>query len=474
VQGKPVKEALVRFFEIADTSIQFATLTNSSGEYELLITGIQTIEEPAQDFQLYQNYPNPFSETTTITYSMRQQTPVTVGIYDILGKMVKTFRQYPTQGSYNRLIWSGQNDHGEKVGSGIYFIRLTSEDGMKIKKMVYLSDRDLVAPFQRNQPLPKQFGWMEEKINHYSEIETHNANIGRIYKAYVQNTINTTPRIVPLVRDNIIIDRDTVVVDFQVHEFIQNRVKLENQLEHSGIMVKIVELDTFVITDSTGLFIFDNLPDGNYTLLARYPYFAPVQQNILIQDGVFQTPVNLQLKQQLQFWIEPAETTIVRQSQTNPHVFLFPGLRQYRVNVSDEPVTVNTFLEPNDFWALVPQDFDWPYVSNPDSLPDYCYGLYGWLGGTDIEGGRETTFQLGDTSFVIVPRLGDFLLKDCVKPGAYLFYSSISDLGHYLEYFDPAYVRYKGNPNQRLCDEMNRSLLKKRELFRPATIYIID
>ena len=116
-------------------------------------------------------------------------------------------------------------------------------------------------------------------------------------------------------------------------------VRLENQLEHSGIMVQIVELDTLVVTDSTGAFNFENLPDGNYTLDARYPYFASGRDSVVVKNGEIEGPVHLELEQQLQFWIEPAETTL-SQSNTYPedrNTFILSGLRQYRVNILMNP-----------------------------------------------------------------------------------------------------------------------------------------
>jgi len=48
------------------------------------------------------------------------------------------------------------------------------------------------------------------------------------------------------------------------------RARLQNEIEHSGIFVRLLELDTTIatMTDSLGYFMFDSLPDGNWTLRA--------------------------------------------------------------------------------------------------------------------------------------------------------------------------------------------------------------
>lgn len=256
----------------------------------------------------------------------------------------------------------------------------------------------------------------------------------------------------------------------KVHE--RSIVTLQNQSEHSGIMVKLVELDTFVITDSSGSFEFPKLRDGNYTLMAKYPYFSTKLLNIIVVDSTVQTRVNIELKQQFQFWIEPAETTISKSNMNNPNFFLVSGLEQYRVNISHSALNVRSELDPLNYCAFYPEGFNWPFIPNPDSLPDFCFINYGWIGSNDAYHDINLSFQADDTSWVPIPQ--DILLKNCFYQGSYKFLSSVTDTYHYPEYFNPAYVRNQSNPNQGLYDQMNRSLFKKLHLFRPATINIID
>lgn len=251
-------------------------------------------------------------------------------------------------------------------------------------------------------------------------------------------------------------------------------VRLENQTDHSGIMIRLVELNKFVITDSLGRFEFDSFAPGTYTLRARYPYFKTEERTVLFEAGKIKTQVNIVLKQQLQFWIEPAETTISRGNLNNPNFFSFSGMRLHIVNISGEPVNVGTYLDPLYPWGIMPQGFDWPFVPNPDNHTEYCYAHYGWLGSTDAIVNFRFWIQPGDTLLVIVPRHLTVIERDCVREGTYLFYSLLNNHGHYPEYFDPSYFMVDTLPHPQPYNQLTKTFLKKRQLFRPVIVNITN
>lgn len=256
-----------------------------------------------------------------------------------------------------------------------------------------------------------------------------------------------------------------------------NYVRLEKQSEHSGIMVSITDFKEFVLTDSLGYFKFDSIPDGNYTLKAKYPYFLPKQITVEFKNNRITTQVKIELKQQMQFWIEPPETTVSISGSTfnNPEVFKFGGLRMYGVNTTDQPVTLGTWVEPRFPWALEPQSFDWPLVP-PDNIEDYCYSGYGSLGGGAFIIDFKFRLQPGDTLWDYTPRAQNWLEKICVKPGKYLLFGAISDLGHYPEYFEIGYFWPDTItvPPYPPINPLLKTITKKKALFRPATINIIN
>jgi hypothetical protein len=103
------------------------------------LAGLTSIADRAHvpgEFNLAQNFPNPFNPTTTITYSVPTG-DVTMEIFDVLGQKVKTLvNKSLAAGTYNE-VWDGTNDAGTLVSSGVYLYKLKSEAGVKVKKMLF-------------------------------------------------------------------------------------------------------------------------------------------------------------------------------------------------------------------------------------------------------------------------------------------------------------------------------------------------
>jgi len=88
-------------------------------------------------FSLGQNYPNPFNPQTQFHYDLPKSGNIHLGIYDVLGKEVYTLiNGYQRAGKHN-VLWTGINNKGLQVQSGIYFYRLTTDSEITTKKMVY-------------------------------------------------------------------------------------------------------------------------------------------------------------------------------------------------------------------------------------------------------------------------------------------------------------------------------------------------
>ncbi len=69
--------------------------------------------------RLRANYPNPFSEQTTIEYDLAEQSEVNIRVYNVLGQQVATLAQGRKQAGTYKIDWSGQS-----LSSGKYFVRL--------------------------------------------------------------------------------------------------------------------------------------------------------------------------------------------------------------------------------------------------------------------------------------------------------------------------------------------------------------
>ncbi len=93
--------------------------------------------------RLLQNYPNPFNPETWIPYQLSDASPVSVSIYDITGKLVKTLSLgMQSAGFYNSrghaAYWDGRNQNGELVASGAYFYELATPSFRQLRRMVII------------------------------------------------------------------------------------------------------------------------------------------------------------------------------------------------------------------------------------------------------------------------------------------------------------------------------------------------
>jgi hypothetical protein len=88
-------------------------------------------------FQLYQNYPNPFNSNTTIIFDLMQPENLSLNIYDITGRLVKTLidDEMWEAGHYS-VQWNGKDEHSKEVSSGVYFYKMEAGNFNKTKTMI--------------------------------------------------------------------------------------------------------------------------------------------------------------------------------------------------------------------------------------------------------------------------------------------------------------------------------------------------
>jgi len=96
------------------------------------------INQLPQAFNLYNNYPNPFNPVTTLRYDIPENSHVTITIYDMLGRQVKTLINQTQDAGYKSLIWDATNDYGKPVSAGIYLYQIQAGEYISTKKMVLL------------------------------------------------------------------------------------------------------------------------------------------------------------------------------------------------------------------------------------------------------------------------------------------------------------------------------------------------
>ncbi|MGE5806855.1 MAG: T9SS type A sorting domain-containing protein, partial [Ignavibacteria bacterium] len=95
-------------------------------------------QELIKEYYLGQNYPNPFNPSTEIIFQIVNPSHVTLKVFDILGREVKTLINEEKGNGRHSIRWNGNNNLNEAVSSGIYFYKLDAGSFTNTKKMMLL------------------------------------------------------------------------------------------------------------------------------------------------------------------------------------------------------------------------------------------------------------------------------------------------------------------------------------------------
>ncbi|MGB9773152.1 MAG: phosphodiester glycosidase family protein [Bacteroidota bacterium] len=116
--------------------------------YPLHTTSLKEPEVVPHGFELYQNYPNPFSTRggpayggnayTDILFALPVRRNVVVRIFDVLGREVTTLINREVDPGIHQVKWNGKNQFGQLVPSGVYFYTLTAGNFTETRKMMLI------------------------------------------------------------------------------------------------------------------------------------------------------------------------------------------------------------------------------------------------------------------------------------------------------------------------------------------------
>lgn len=123
---------IIRSRRIANLYIQeFGQRYTDAGGSDPILFVAQSEHAAPQSFSLRQNYPNPFNPTTTIEFSLSEQSHTRLTIYDVLGREIATLiNDRLPSGNYS-VLWNAAT-----VASGVYFYRLEAGKFIQTKKLL--------------------------------------------------------------------------------------------------------------------------------------------------------------------------------------------------------------------------------------------------------------------------------------------------------------------------------------------------
>lgn len=199
--GVPIRYAIVTFIDNSNSSLKYTAVTDSAGAFDIgTITGVKPSTQLPASFQLEQNYPNPFSSKTAISYNLDKKSDVKVTIYDVLGRVVRNFSIGYQAAGVHGIIWDGRDMLGKRVATGVYFYRLQARGRSEVRKMLFgIGAPNASVSLSGLLPSGASRSGLEREVASQSEPFT----------VMIANTDSTYPLIVPTQLSLIRIGSDT-------------------------------------------------------------------------------------------------------------------------------------------------------------------------------------------------------------------------------------------------------------------------
>ena len=114
--------------------VDLAVVNRTSGDLTFLWngapTGVTPEPTPALAAGFLGVWPNPFAEAVTIRLGIPRSSPVALSVYDVTGRSVaRLLTGQPAAPGPLTVVWDGRDQAGQRVGSGVYFLRLETAGG---------------------------------------------------------------------------------------------------------------------------------------------------------------------------------------------------------------------------------------------------------------------------------------------------------------------------------------------------------
>jgi hypothetical protein len=124
--------------------------TPSGTEFTILPTGVLMIrawvDRFTGDIEIVEvptklsavNYPNPFNPETIISFNLPRKDNVSVKIFNVKGQLVNTLLNKEMEAGENTVTWTGNDNNGNPVGSGVYFYQIQTTDESIVNRMMLM------------------------------------------------------------------------------------------------------------------------------------------------------------------------------------------------------------------------------------------------------------------------------------------------------------------------------------------------
>jgi hypothetical protein len=98
------------------------------------------IPDQNQIWKLDDAYPNPFTDYTTLTYSIAEETNVRIEIYNATGQKIKILTDEVKAAGEYTITWDRTDQNGKQIVSGTYFYRMITNNYSEVKTLIYMGE----------------------------------------------------------------------------------------------------------------------------------------------------------------------------------------------------------------------------------------------------------------------------------------------------------------------------------------------
>ncbi|MFC1549942.1 T9SS type A sorting domain-containing protein [Candidatus Neomarinimicrobiota bacterium] len=126
------------------SAYDYGQVNESDCETILTPTGTGTVTLPVEldgaesipvEFSIKPAYPNPFNPSTTIHYSIPEESEVTIMIYDLMGRQVTTLFHNRQKAGWYEITWNGLIQNGSIAPAGMYIYQIIAGEEIKTSKI---------------------------------------------------------------------------------------------------------------------------------------------------------------------------------------------------------------------------------------------------------------------------------------------------------------------------------------------------
>jgi Secretion system C-terminal sorting domain len=132
VPDNPTNSGIIIVVQDNNQTVNYQDMC-SSFTIKATTTGITDKSNLAKDFVIYPAYPNPFNNSTVISFNLPEQSPVKINVFNIAGEKIKTLVNSEMQPGLHKIRWNA-----DEVPSGVYFYAIETKNSVETRKLILL------------------------------------------------------------------------------------------------------------------------------------------------------------------------------------------------------------------------------------------------------------------------------------------------------------------------------------------------